>query len=115
MARLMEDKRVIRNAQKLPAILHDARRVQELVLEFGSFAAYLWSYAEAAPLPDDSRARAVADKMSRDLRVRGFKFTGPATCYGLMQDVGLVLVHDPHCQTGQDIMDDWQSGLAKTT
>ena len=41
--------------------------------------------------------------MSKDLKARGFKFTGPATCYGLMEDLGMVDIHDELCDIGAEL------------
>ncbi len=103
IARLLEDPRVIRNIQKLSSVVHDARKFREVQKEFGSFASYVWKYVDEPLQPDDARMQRVAEKMSQDLRARGFKFTGPATCYGLMEDVGMVAVHDTACEVGKEI------------
>ena len=103
MARLLEDSRVIRNVQKLSSVIHDARKIREVQQEFGSFAPYIWRYVDEPLQPDDARMQRVAEKMSKDLKARGFKFTGPATCYGLMEDIGMIAIHDPACDVGKEV------------
>ena len=67
MAALQKDPRVIRHAQKLNAVVHNARTMLELEAEHGTFRKYL----RAAP---DFDARVA------DLR-RRFKFLGETGCY----------------------------------
>lgn len=38
-----------------------------------------------------------SEKMSKDLKKRGFKFVGPTICYGFMQAVGMVNDHLVDC------------------
>ncbi len=82
--RLLHTEGMIRNFQKINAIIHNAARFQEVQRQFGSFAEYVWRFKEA-------------EALSADLKRRGFKFAGPATAYGLMEDIGIVNDHDPSC------------------
>jgi len=68
--------------------------------EFGSFADYIWKFVDDEPLLQDEGeqvGRREADLLSADLRRRGFKFAGPATAYGLMEDIGMVNDHNFVC------------------
>ncbi len=97
--RLMHTEGMMRNLQKITCIIKNAGCYIEVQREFGSFADYIWQFARQ-PIDgtrDEAKARAVAEKLSDDLKRRGFKFAGPASAYGLMEDIGLVNDHDPHC------------------
>src|SRR5438093_13690057 len=72
--------------------------------EFGSFDAYIWRFA--SPGPKRSRWRSLkqiparseeSDRMSEDLKSRGFKFVGSTICYAYMQAVGMVNDHLTYC------------------
>lgn len=95
--RLVNTEGMIRNFQKINSIINNAQRILEVQREFGSFGEYLWRFTDGGTVPDDHRARAVAEDLSRELKRRGFKFAGPATAYGLMEDIGLTNSHDPAC------------------
>jgi DNA-3-methyladenine glycosylase I len=82
--RLIHTEGMIRNFQKINSVIHNAGRFLEVQREFGSFEAYVWRFTDE-------------DKLSVDLRKRGFKFAGPATAYGLMEDIGIVNDHDASC------------------
>ena len=98
--RLMNTDGMIRSYVKIRCVIHNAGRIQEIQHEFGSLATYLWRFVGDEPLLQDQTdkvGRRVADLLAAELKRRGFKFSGPATAYGLMQDIGMVNDHDPHC------------------
>jgi DNA-3-methyladenine glycosylase I len=109
-ARLMADEGIVRNRAKIDAAINNARRYSELVKEFGSFAAYFWSY-EPKPrrrLLDQAELMEVkfspeALAMSKDLRKRGWGFVGPTTVYSFMQAMGLVNDHLRGCAAGIEV------------
>jgi len=94
--RLMADTGIVRNRAKVTATINNARRYSELVAEFGSLAAFLWSYEPAVATPHASvTAESIA--MSKDLRKRGWAFVGPTTAYAAMQAMGIVNDHVESC------------------
>jgi DNA-3-methyladenine glycosylase I len=105
VARLMSDAGIVRNRAKIEATVGNARAVLALAAEHGSFAAYLGAKVPRPPqrLPRDATAEDVrsttpaSDRLSRDLRARGFRFVGSTVVYAFMQSVGLVDDHLPTC------------------
>jgi DNA-3-methyladenine glycosylase I len=102
--RLLQTEGMIRNFQKINAIIHNAARFIEVQREFGSFGAYVWRFVDNEPLACVCTAeftcnvgRPEAERLAADLKRRGFKFAGPATAYGLMEDIGMVNDHDRAC------------------
>ncbi len=108
--RLMADAGIVRNRAKILATINNARRYGELVAEFGSLAAYAWSF-EPAPRPrllDRAGLMQVkfspeAAAMSKDLRKRGWAFVGPTTVYSFMQAVGIINDHLAGCDFGAEV------------
>jgi DNA-3-methyladenine glycosylase I len=102
VARLLADRRIVRNRAKIEAALHNARAAA--ALGDGGLDALLWSYA---PPPDGRPAPAtLADlpaytdqsaAMARDLKRHGFRFVGRTTAYALMQATGMVDDHLAGC------------------
>ena len=96
----MHTEGMMRNSQKISCIIKNAQRMRGVQAEFGSFASYIWRFVDDEPLlPDETGlvGRYEADKLSVDMKKRGFKFAGPASCYGLMEDIGMVNDHNPSC------------------
>ena len=101
---LMKNSGIIRNRLKIKAAKTNARAFIETAGEFGSFDAFIWSFVGFAPIrnswksvreiPSTTRE---SDRMSRELKKRGFKFTGSTICYAFMQAVGMVNDHVTDC------------------
>jgi DNA-3-methyladenine glycosylase I len=104
-ARLMADARIVRNRAKIDATISNARAVLDIAESFGSFDAYLAAMVPPPPtrLPatavmgDIPATTPASDRLSNDLRARGFRFVGSTVVYAFMQSVGLVDDHLPGC------------------
>ncbi len=104
-ARLLADAGIVRNRAKIDATIGNAGAVLALADEFGSFDAYLASMVPGPParLPAGTSGgeipatTPVSDRLSKDLRTRGFRFVGSTIVYAFMQSVGLVDDHLPGC------------------
>ena len=97
--RLLGDAGIVRHRGKIEATINNAGRSLELVDEFGSLAAYFWSYEPERRLPpsDIPATTEVSTALSKDLKGRGWKFVGPTTAYAFMQAMGLVNDHLEGC------------------
>ena len=102
--RLLLDPGIIRNRLKIAATILNAQKFLETRGEFGTFDAYLWQFVDGKPLVNKIRSiqqipatTGISDRMSKDLKKRGFKFVGSTICYALMQAVGMVNDHEVAC------------------
>ena len=100
--RLLQDAGIIRHRGKIASTINNARRAQDLQKEFGSLAAYVWSF-EPEPRQGPTRSgeipseTAASKALSKDLRKRGWSFVGPTTVYAFMQAMGMVNDHIGDC------------------
>jgi DNA-3-methyladenine glycosylase I len=102
--KLLRDPGIVRNRQKIEAVIANARALRALRKEFGSLRGYLSSvlgekprrnrWSSPSEVPAETRE---SRDLSRALRQRGFRFVGPTTCYSFMQAVGLVNDHLVGC------------------
>ncbi len=96
--RLLDDKGIVRHRGKIEAVINNARRVQDLIADEGSLAAYVWRYEPTAPpAPQSASTSAESIAMSKDLKKRGWKFVGPTTIFAFMQAMGLINDHANGC------------------
>jgi DNA-3-methyladenine glycosylase I len=98
IARLLQDAGIVRHRGKIAATINNARRMRELVDEKGSFAAYVWGFAPAAPAaPELASTSAASIALSKDLKKRGWSFVGPTTVHAFLQAMGLINDHAEGC------------------
>lgn len=121
--RLLGEAGIVRHRGKIASAVNNARRAAELIAEFDSLAAYIWSWeptpentaggsfaggaaTESAAVDDVAGLEAewsmpsvtpISTALARDLKRRGWSFVGPTTVYAFMQSVGLVNDHVPGC------------------
>lgn len=102
--KLMANPGIVRNRLKILATVQNARSFLAVQKEFGSFDRYIWSFVGGHPSQNAWRSMKQvpartpeAERMSKDLLHRGFKFVGPTICYAFMQAVGLVNDHLVSC------------------
>jgi DNA-3-methyladenine glycosylase I len=103
-ARLVSDAGIIRNRAKIESAVKNARAFLKVAEEYGSFGSYLWGFVDGIPIvnhwEDLSQVPAVtplAEKISKDMKKRGFSFFGPTVCYAHMQATGMVNDHLTRC------------------
>jgi DNA-3-methyladenine glycosylase I len=101
---LLNDKGIIRNRLKIEAAVINARSFLEVKKEFGSFDKYIWQFVGYKPVKNRFKSikdippkTDISDKMSMNLRKRGFKFVGSTICYAYMQATGMVNDHIVSC------------------
>lgn len=102
--RLLQNPGIIRNRAKIAAAINNAIRFLEIQEEFGSFAAYSWTFVKGKPLRHRIKKQAdipvttpEAHVFAADLKRRGFKFLGPTVVYAHMQAVGMANDHMLSC------------------
>lgn len=101
---LMANSGIIRNRQKIEASINNAKLFLEVVEEFGSFDQYIWKFVDHRPivnkwekLTELPAKTELSDKISADLKRRGFKFVGSTIVYAHMQATGMVNDHLVNC------------------
>lgn len=101
---LLHNEGIVRNKLKVNAVVTNARAYFKIVEEFGSFSTYIWSFIGGKPIKNHFTVMSevpatteISDKMSKDLKKRGFKFVGSTICYAFMQATGMVNDHIVSC------------------
>jgi DNA-3-methyladenine glycosylase I len=101
---LMLDAGIIRNRLKIDSAITNARAFLSVQREFSSFDRYLWSFVDGHPIINRPRtgtdvpARGpLSDRISADLKKRGFRFVGSTIIYAYLQAVGVVNDHTRVC------------------
>ena len=104
MEDLRKDAGIIRNRLKIKAAKSNAIAFMEVQKEFGTFSKYIWSFLDGKPIKNAFKTMSelpantpLSDKISADLKKRGFKFVGSTIVYAHMQAMGIVNDHTTDC------------------
>jgi DNA-3-methyladenine glycosylase I len=102
--KLLDNPEIIRNRLKITSVINNAKHFLEIQKEFNSFDNYIWNFVNHKPIINNFKKLSdlpvstnISEKMSNDLRNRGFNFVGPTICYAFMQAVGMVNDHTVNC------------------
>ena len=111
ISELLSNPGIIRNRAKISSAINNAQRFLEVQSEFGSFNTYIWKFVNGQPivnqikkLEDYQATSKESDKLSKDLKQRGFKFMGSTICYAHMQAMGMVNDHSLDCYRREQII-----------
>ena len=101
---LKADAGIVRNRLKIEAAVNNANRFIEVQKEFGSFDNYIWGFVNGTPIQNKFKngsevpaTSEISDRLSKDLKKRGFKFVGSTVVYAHMQATGMVNDHYTNC------------------
>ena len=108
---LMSNAGIIRNKLKIRATISNATAFMAVQKEFESFSKYIWEFVDNKPLVnswqsmnDIPATTLISDKLSKDLKKRGFKFVGSTVIYAHMQATGMVNDHLTNCFRYHDLV-----------
>lgn len=102
--RILSSGEVIKSRPKIEAIVSNAKRFLEIQQEFGSLDNYFWGKVDGNPIINDvsdyktaACTSEISDRVTKELKKRGFKFIGSTTLYAFMQASGMVNDHENGC------------------
>jgi len=104
LEKLLTNPALIRNRMKIWSARNNAQAALRVIKEFGSLDAYFWSFVDGKPIRNRWSERGqvpasteLSDRLSKDLKKRGFNFVGSTIVYAHMQATGMVNDHFTGC------------------
>ena len=104
LIKLENNSSIIRHAGKIEATKNNAIAFMQIQKEFGSFSKYIWAFVNNKSIQNKiisidqlPKRSNLSDKISDDLKKRGFKFIGSTTIYSFIQSIGIVNDHTKNC------------------
>jgi DNA-3-methyladenine glycosylase I len=102
---IMGTEGIIHSPRKIRAIINNAKRFLRIQDEFGSFSSYLWQFTDNKPVEYPGHADGsvqiasndLSDRISSDLKGRGFSYLGSITVYSHLQAAGVINDHLNYC------------------
>jgi DNA-3-methyladenine glycosylase I len=111
-AALLANPGIIRNRLKIEASINNAAHFLEIQKEWGSFSDYIWSFSKNKVIKGKWKSIAeipakteLSDRISADLKKRGFKFLGSIIMYSHLQAVGVVNDHIVSCFRYKEVLE----------
>lgn len=107
---LLKDEGIVRNKLKVEGAVANAKAFLLMRREFGTFDKYIWNFVDGKPIQNNFNylkeipaKTKLSDKISDDLRKRGFKFVGSTIVYAHMQATGMVNDHLVSCYKYKEV------------
>ncbi|MDR1034042.1 MAG: DNA-3-methyladenine glycosylase I [Bifidobacteriaceae bacterium] len=104
VAELLKNPGIIRNRLKVNAAITNAKTYFALCDEFGSLDNYIWQFTDGKQVVNNWETQdqlpatsLLSDKVSTDMKKRGFKFIGSTIIYSYLQAVGVINDHLVWC------------------
>ena len=101
---LLQNPQIIRNRLKVFGARQNAQAFLKIQEDRGSFASYIWDFVDGKPVqncwPSSADVPAnspISDRLSKDMKKRGFTFVGSTILYATMQATGMVNDHTTDC------------------
>ncbi|MBY9009716.1 MAG: DNA-3-methyladenine glycosylase I [Candidatus Lokiarchaeota archaeon] len=101
---LMQNEGIIRNRLKILSVISNAKSFIKIQEVFGSFNKYIWdfvdnksvhnSWKKLEDLPSNTE---LSNRISKDMKKRGFKFIGTTIIYSFLQAIGVINDHTTNC------------------
>ena len=96
--KLLENKSIIRNKQKINATINNSKIFIKIKNEYGTFYNYLKTFTNNKIIYETNKnINLLSDKISKDLKKRGMKFVGSTIIYSYLQAIGIIYSHDKEC------------------
>jgi len=98
---LMSNKDIVRCKNKIISSINNAKIFKQIQNEFGSFSNYIWGFTDNKVIKNTTgqiiTTSPLSDKISKDLKKRGMKYTGSTIIYSYLQAIGVIDDHDKEC------------------
>ena len=109
ITRLLSDERIIRNRLKISSAIENAKAYCKMEETGENLSKWLWNWVDGKPvinhwktLKEIPASTELSEKISRELKKKGFSFVGPTIVYAFLQAAGLVNDHLVDCYRRQD-------------
>jgi len=101
---MLQDPGIIRNRKKIESSISNARHFLEIVEEFGSFDNFIWGFTDGKVIMNKRKSLSelpanteLSDKITLEIKRRGFRFLGTTIMYAHLQSIGVINDHVVGC------------------
>lgn len=108
---IMKTDGMIKSRRKIEAIINNAKCFLKVIKEFGSFDNYIWSFSDNCTMVYVKHQQGqgevrneLSDRLSKDMKKRGFKYLGSITIFSHLQACGIINDHSCNCYKYKELL-----------
>ena len=95
---LLENENIIRNKNKIKAVINNAKVFIKIQEDYGSFYDYIKTFTKGQIFHERELTESELSRtMVKDLKKKGMKYLGPITMYSYLQTIGVINSHEEDC------------------
>ena len=95
---LLKNENIIRNKNKIKAVINNAKVFIKIQEDYGSFYDYIKTFTNGEIFHERGLTESELSRtMVKDLKKKGMKYIGPITMYSYLQTVGVINSHEENC------------------
>ena len=95
---LLSNEDIIRNRNKINAVINNAQVFKKIQKDYGSFYDYIKTFTKGEIFHERGLTESdLSRDLVKDLKKRGMKYLGPVTMYSYLQTVGVINSHEETC------------------
>lgn len=95
---LLKNENIIRNKNKIKAVINNAKVFIKIQEDYGSFYDYIKTFTKGQIFHERGLTESELSRtMVEDLKKKGMKYLGPITMYSYLQTVGVINSHEENC------------------
>ena len=98
MEELLKNENIIRNKNKIKAVINNAKVFIKIQEDYGSFYDYIKTFTKGQIFHERGLTESELSRtMVKDLKKKGMKYLGPITMYSYLQTIGIINSHEENC------------------
>ena len=95
---LLKNENIIRNKNKIKAVINNAKVFIKIQEDYGSFYDYIKTFTKGQIFHERGLTESELSRtMVKDLKKKGMKYLGPITMYSYLQTIGVINSHEEDC------------------
>ena len=95
---LLKNENIIRNKNKIKAVINNAKVFIKIQEDYGSFYDYIKTFTKGEIFHERGLTESELSRtMVKDLKKKGMKYLGPITMYSYLQTIGIINSHEENC------------------
>ena len=95
---LLKNENIIRNKNKIKAVINNAKVFIKIQEDYGSFYDYIKTFTKGEIFHERGLTESELSRtMVKDLKKKGMKYLGPITMYSYLQTIGVINSHEEDC------------------